>query len=154
LGTINSSQNLILQIKAIDSRGNYTTISKTITFLAWQTPQSSYSIARVNNFENTTNILANVLISSVNSKNGLQNLQYRIKQTSSSTWNSWSSLPNGTAIQASFDNNSALNFQIQTQDKFISSAINYILNIDSIFILNSANLLNYFEGTLGVYGVR
>jgi hypothetical protein len=69
VGTVNSSSNLTLQIKAIDSRGNYTTISKTITFLAWQTPQISYSIARVNNFESTTNILANVSISSVNGKN-------------------------------------------------------------------------------------
>jgi hypothetical protein len=82
-GTVNSSQNLTLQIKVIDSRGNYTTISKTITFLAWQTPRISYSIARVNNFENTTNILANVNISSVNSKNSLQTLQYRTKQTTS-----------------------------------------------------------------------
>jgi hypothetical protein len=69
--------------------------------------------------------LANVSISSVNGKNGLQNLQYRAKQTSSSTWNSWSSLTNGTAIQASFDNSSAWNFQIQAQDKFAASAIDY-----------------------------
>jgi hypothetical protein len=93
-GAVNSSSNLTLQIKAIDSRGNSATASKTITFLAWQTPQISYSIARVNNFENTTNILANVSISSVNGKNSLQTLQYRTKQTSSSTWSSWSSLTN------------------------------------------------------------
>jgi hypothetical protein len=107
LGTVNSSSDLSVSIKAIDSRGNSATASKTITFLAWQTPQISYSIARVNNFENTTNILANVNISSVNSKNGLQNLQYRTKQTISSTWSDWSSLTNGTAVQASFNNSSA-----------------------------------------------
>jgi hypothetical protein len=83
-------------------------------------------------------------------------LQYRTKRTTSSTWSDWSSLTNGTAVQADFDNNSAWNFQIQiqtqTQDKFTSSAINYILNIDSIFILNSANTSSYFEGIWNIWG--
>jgi hypothetical protein len=127
-GTVNSSSNLSVSIKAIDSRGNYTTISKTITFLAWQTPQILYSIARINNFESTTNILANVNISSVNGKNSLQTLQYRTKQTTSSAWSDWSQLTSGTAVQASFDNSSAWNFQIQAQDKFAASAIDYVLN--------------------------
>jgi hypothetical protein len=128
IGTVNSSSNLTLQIKAIDSRGNSATISKTVTFLAWQTPQISYTISRVNNFENTTNILANVNISSVNSKNSLQLLQYRTKQTSSSAWSDWASLTSGTTVQADFDNSSAWNFQIQAQDKFAAATVDYVLN--------------------------
>jgi hypothetical protein len=128
LGIVNSSQSLTLQVKAIDSRGNSTTISKTITFLAWQIPQISYTIARVNNFENTTNILANVSISSVNGKNSLQILQYRTKQTTSSSWNDWSPLTNAATVQADFDNNYAWNFQIQAQDQFATATIDYVLN--------------------------
>ncbi|MDR2074478.1 MAG: DUF859 family phage minor structural protein [Oscillospiraceae bacterium] len=147
-GAVNSSSNLTLQIKAIDSRGNSATASKTIIFLAWQTPQISYSIARVNNFENTTNILANVSISSVNGKNSLQTLQYRTKQTSSSTWSSWSSLTNGTAVQASFDNGFAWNFQIQAQDKFAASTINYVLNKGMPIMFFDTNKISVGVNTL------
>jgi hypothetical protein len=128
LGIVNSSQNLTLQIKAIDSRGNSATISKTVTCIGWQVPQLSYQIARVNNFETTTNILANVSISSVNSKNSLQFLQYRTKPTTDSSWSDWIDIPNNTQTQADFDNTKAFNFQIQAQDKFATSTISYILN--------------------------
>ena len=62
LGAVNSAQNLTLQIKAIDSRGNSTTISKTVTILDWVSPMINAAVARVNNYENQTNLTANVQI--------------------------------------------------------------------------------------------
>jgi hypothetical protein len=58
----------------------------------------------------------------------LQLLQYRTKQTSSSTWSSWSQLTNAATVQADFDNNYAWDFQIQAQDQFATATINYVLN--------------------------
>jgi hypothetical protein len=41
---LNSFQNLTFQVKIIDSRGNYITISKNIIFLVWQAPNINYQI--------------------------------------------------------------------------------------------------------------
>lgn len=74
LGKINSSQNLNLQVVAIDSRGNSTTISKTVTILDWIFPIINATVSRVNNYENQTKLTAKVQISSINNLNLLQML--------------------------------------------------------------------------------
>ena len=51
LGTIDSSSSLKLQIKAIDSRGNSTTVSKTVQILDWILPIINSSAKRVNNYD-------------------------------------------------------------------------------------------------------
>lgn len=123
-GVINSAQNLILQVKAIDSRGNSTTISKTVTILDWGLPIIIANASRVNNYENQTNLLANVQISSVNGLNLLQQLQYRVKKTSDTSWNSWIDFQNNTETPINLDNLFAWDLQIQAVDKFSSSTHN------------------------------
>ncbi|MDR1364091.1 MAG: DUF859 family phage minor structural protein [Oscillospiraceae bacterium] len=145
LGTINSSSNLTLSVKAIDSRGNSTTISKTVTCIAWQPPQATYQIARVNNFESTTNILVSTTISSVNSKNSLQLLQYRTKPSTSSMWSDWIDwidIQNNIKTQADFDNTKAFNFQIQVQDKFSTSTYSFNLNAGQPIIFFDTNKIS------------
>lgn len=121
LGTVNSAQNLTLQVKAIDSRGNSTTISKTVTILDWVPPVINSSAVRVNNYENQTNLLANVQISRVNGINILEQLQYRVKKTSSSTWGSWINFSNNTQTKINLDNLYAWDLQIKAVDKFGSN---------------------------------
>ncbi|MDR1364040.1 MAG: DUF859 family phage minor structural protein [Oscillospiraceae bacterium] len=142
LGTINSSSNLTLSVKAIDSRGNSTTISKTVTCIAWQAPQTTYQIARVNNFETATNILVSTTISSVNSKNSLQLLQYRTKPSTTSTWSDWIDIQNNIKTQANFDNTKAFNFQIQVQDKFATSTFSFNLNAGQPIIFFDTNKIS------------
>lgn len=124
LGTVNSSKNLTLQVKAIDSRGNSTTVSKNVTILDWTAPIINASASRINNYENETNLLAKVQISSVNGINSLQSLQYRTKKTSDSSWSSWINFQNNTQIQVNLDNLFAWDLQVRATDKFDSTIQN------------------------------
>lgn len=118
LGTVNSSKNLTVQVKAIDSRGNSTTVSKSITILDWTAPIINVSSSRINNYENETNLIANVQISSVNNLNSLQSLQYRTKKTSDISWSSWINFQNNTQIQLNFNNLFAWDLEVKAADKF------------------------------------
>ncbi len=122
--TVNSAQNLTLKVKAIDSRGNSTTISKTVTILDWVMPIINATATRVNNYENETNLLANVQISNVNGLNSIGQLQYRLKKTSDSVWNSWIDFLNNTQTQINLDNLFAWDLQIQATDKFSTTTHN------------------------------
>ena len=124
LGTVDSSKNLSLQVKAIDSRGNSTTISKTVQVLDWIAPIINASASRINNYENETKIIPNVQISDVNGLNTLQTLQYRVKKTTDSTWGLWSNLANYVSTQVSLNNLFAWDIQVKAEDKFGSSTQN------------------------------
>ena len=124
LGTVNSSQNLTLQVKAIDSRGNSTTVSKTVTIADWVAPIINATANRINNYENQTNLIAKVQISSVNGVNSLQSLQYRTKKTSDFSWGSWVNFQNNTQIQIILDNLYAWNIEVSATDKFGSTTQN------------------------------
>jgi len=126
-GAVNISQNVSVSVKVIDSRGNSTTISKTITILNWVNPTATISLGRVNNYENTTNLKAVGTISSVNSKNAIQLIRYRYKKTSDGTYSSWTSISNNTQYTISLDKEYAWNFQFEIQDKFGSTTYNIVL---------------------------
>lgn len=128
LGTINSSQNLNLQVRAIDSRGNSTTVSKTVTIADWVAPIINATANRINNYESQTNLIAKVQTSSVNNTNSLQSLQYRTKKTSDSSWSSWISFQNNVQIQMNLDNLFAWDIQVQANDKFGSTTHNLVVS--------------------------
>ena len=117
-GTVNSAQNLTLQVKAIDSRGNSTTISRNVTILDWVLPLVNATAERVNNFENETNLLANVQISGVDEINTLKKLQYRTKKISASTWGSWTDFANYEKTTINLDNLYAWDLQVVSKDEF------------------------------------
>ena len=123
-GTVDSSSNLTLTVKAIDSRGNNTTISKTVTFLDWVLPTAVITANRQNNFETTTYLQADTTISSVNSKNSLQELKYRNKKTSDASYSAYTNLTSGVQSTISIDNNYAWDFQVVVTDKFGSTTYN------------------------------
>lgn len=125
LGTVNLSQNASLTIKAIDSRGNSTTVTKTITILDWVLPSATYSIKRINNYEDETNIKFNVIISSVNSKNSIQSIQYRYKKTSASSYSDYADLENNVETQISLDKLYAWDLQVVIKDKFGTTTYNF-----------------------------
>lgn len=127
LGTVDSSQNLNLQIKAIDSRGNSTTISKTVTILDWVLPIITANAKRINNFENETNLKSDVQISSVNHLNSIQTLQYRAKKVSDTAWGQWTDFQNNTETVVVLDNLFAWNLQVRAIDKFGTSTQDLIV---------------------------
>lgn len=134
-GTINASQNLTLSIKAIDSRGNSTTVTKTVTILPYSPPVINAKAERLNNFENQTTLSLNgsislLTISGLN-KNLIQAMQYRYKDASTGAWSSWSNFTyttNGanytaTNVILNLDNTKSWNIEIKVQDKLQSRTI-------------------------------
>ncbi len=107
-----------LQIKAIDSRGNSTTVSKTVQILDWILPIINSSAKRVNNYEDETNLKANVEISSIKNLNSIESLGYRAKKVSDSAWSSWINFQSNTETIVVLDKLFAWNLEIKASDKF------------------------------------
>ena len=127
LGPVDSSSSLKLQVKAIDSRGNSTTVSKTVQILDWVLPIINSSAKRVNNYEDETKLKSDVDISSVKNLNFLRSLQYRTKKVSDSAWGSWINFQNNTETTVILDKLFAWNLEIKALDKFGTSSQSLII---------------------------
>ena len=125
-GVINSSENLTLSVKVTDSRGNTTTATKTVTFLAWSLPSAVISLKRKNNYENETYLTVNASYSSVNSKNSIT-ITYAFKKFTDSSYGSATAISNNTKVTMSKDKNYAWNYQIIIKDKFGTTTYNVTL---------------------------
>lgn len=126
-GTVNSSQNLSVSIKAVDSRGNSTTASKTITILGWVLPTASILAKRVNNYEDDTKLKVAVTISSVNNKNAIQSIKYRYRKSGTSSYNSYTSLSDNVETTVVIDKLFVWDFQVVIQDKFGTTTYNLVV---------------------------
>ena len=118
---MDSSKDLNLQVKAIDSRGNSTAISNSVPILDWVLPIITLSAQRINNYEDDTKLKAKVEISSVKKLNAIDVLQYRAKKVSESSWSSWTDFKNNTNTTINLDKLSAWNLEVKATDKFGSS---------------------------------
>lgn len=123
-GAVNSGNDLTLTVKAIDSRGNSTSVSKTVTIFDWQLPTAIITANRENNYEDQTFLKAETTISSVNSKNALQELKYRYKRTSDSTYSDYIAIENSTQYTININKIYAWDFQFVVADKFGSTTYN------------------------------
>ena len=126
-GAVNLSSDSDVIIKVVDSRGNSTTVSKTITIFDWVLPSAVIDAKRVNNYEDDTNLKVNVTISSVNSKNAIQSIKYRYKKVSDVNYGSYTTINNNQTYQITIDKLYAWNFQIVIQDKFGTTTYNIII---------------------------
>ena len=125
-GVINSGSNLTLSVKVTDSRGNTTTATKTVTFLAWSLPTALISLKRKNNYENETYLKVDGSYSSVNSKNSLT-IQYQYKKTTESSYSSLTTLSDNVQVTMTKDKESAWDFKIVLKDKFGTTTYNVVL---------------------------
>lgn len=120
-----------LAVKAIDSRGNFTSVSKNVTVLAYAAPTIAASATRTNNFENTTTLKVEGAYSPLTigstAKNTVSSVKYRYKKQSTSTWGSWVTMSGlnvtsagrytTTQVVLSLDNAYSWDVQVQTTDK-------------------------------------
>ncbi len=126
-----------LAVKAIDSRGNSTSVSKSVNVLAYAAPTISASATRANNFENDTTLhiegAYSPLTISGTAKNTVSSVQYRYKQQSTSTWGSWTNMSGlnvtsagrytTTNIVLSLDNSYAWDVQVKTVDRLSTTTV-------------------------------
>ena len=140
IGAINATQNQNLKVIAIDSRNNSTSVSKTVNIVPYATPVLNVSATRQNNFEANTTIkvsgsvsllkVNNVVKNTVNATNGVQ---YRKKQSSTTTWESWTNIPSSynTSTGAvtvsdfviSLDNQQAWDFEFKLTDRLETKTV-------------------------------
>ena len=125
-GTINSANNLTLSVKVTDSRGNTTTASKTVTFLAWSLPSAIITLKRKNNYEDESYLTVNGTYSSVDSKNTLS-IKYQYKKTTASSYSSLTSINNGQTKTLTLSKDYAWDFKIVLTDSFGSTTYNVTL---------------------------
>lgn len=115
-GKINSANNLTLTATVEDSRGNKTSITKTITMLAHNEPTAIVTLNRLNNYEDESYLTVDGSIASVNSKNKMT-IQYRYK-LSGGTYNSFTTISDNTKQTLTLDKNNAYIFNIVITDSF------------------------------------
>lgn len=125
-GKINSGENLTLSVKVTDSRGNTTTVTKTVSFLTWTLPTAVISLKRKNNYENETYLTVNASYSSVNAKNSIT-IKYQFKKTTESSYTALTNINNNTKVTMTKDKESAWDFKVVIQDKFGTTTYNLIL---------------------------
>lgn len=130
MGSVAGTGSKTLSVRANDSRGNSTTVSKAIEVVPYATPDIEYVANRQNNFEATTEIKINgsfspLLIDGTN-KNSIvpASLMYR-KRQDGGTWGSWTpvtfsqSAGSFTAplIYENLLNSSVFDFEVKISDK-------------------------------------
>ena len=135
LGTIANIGTVSCIVKAVDSRGFHTDITKGIQVIDYFTPTMIYSVGRVNNFENNTLIKINGSFAKVIIDNEAKNtvlsvkLRYKIADDTSE-YSEWQDITftlnadNGTYTCTDktliLDNTNTYFIQLQVQDKFES----------------------------------
>ena len=140
-GTVNLSSNVDVVIKATDSRGNSTTAKKTITIFNWELPIAQISAKRINNYEDDTKLKVQVSISSVNSKNSIQSIQYRYKKAINSSYSSYTNINNNTEYTIVLDKLFIWDFQVVIRDKFGTKTYNFQVAKGMPILMLDVNLI-------------
>lgn len=125
-GVINSANDLTLSVKTVDSRGNTTTISKIVKFLAWVLPTAIISLKRKNNYEDESYLTVNATYSSVDSQNSIT-INYQYKKTTDSSYSSQITINNNTKKILSLSKDYAWDFKIIITDRFGTTTYNTVL---------------------------
>jgi len=152
LGTIVNAGTKRLSVKAIDSRGNSTTVYYDITIYDYNKPIINVIATRLNDFENQTTIQTNGTFSLLtiggSNKNTIaeSNVKYRYAQagaTMPSTWTTMTrTLTNNTFscsnIVLNLDNTKAFNIEIQVADKLDTTTLTILVDVgQELMYLNS-----------------
>lgn len=125
-GAVNASQNTNIQVVVKDSRGNTTTVSKTVTVLPYSSPVVNASLSRLNNYEDETYLTPKVSISSVNNKNSLA-VWYNVKVYGGSYGNDIK-IENNKTVTTTCDKNYSYVFAITVADAFESLTREFVLD--------------------------
>jgi hypothetical protein len=132
-GSINAAVNQTLTVRAVDSRNAQTAVNQTVNMVPYTSPVVVASGSRLNNFEATTTIsisgsMALLQVAGVtkNEVNSVDGVQYRYKDSASSTWGDWTSVTSSTDtagnvtvedFNLTLDNKLAYNFEVKITDK-------------------------------------
>ncbi|QQO41116.1 tail protein [Bacillus phage 015DV002] len=123
-GAISSSDVTTITIKAVDSRGFSTSVSKSIKMVPYATPVVTTTAKRTNGFEPDTTLTLRGSVSplSVNgtNKNSVEIARYRYKQAEATSYGNWqafslSGFPSYTATNVPLTLDTTLTFEIEVE---------------------------------------
>lgn len=136
VGKIAKSGSVSVTLTVTDSRGYTTSVSKTVTVIAYANPKlSSVTLHRTNEIEAEMQLRFNGSISAISvdgtQKNSVQYVRYRYKKTSDASYSSYTSILSSTTRSGtsfSFSNlelcnlnsGSSYDFHLQIQDRLFS----------------------------------
>ncbi|UGO51234.1 tail protein [Bacillus phage vB_BanS_Skywalker] len=144
-GTVSAGGNSTLTVKAVDSRGLSTSVSKTVTILPYSLPTITADVVRRNNFETSTTIPCSGTMSSLNAKNAVSSVQLRYKETIGGTFTSWenfvfaSTVPtySCTTLTKNLDNTKAWTLEVKVTDKLGTTTVTRTVSAGSpIFFID------------------
>ena len=135
--TVNLITDTPITVTATDTRGNTVSYSRTVTVLAWQPPRAVVSASRVNNYEDTTDVKADVTIDSLDGTNAITVLKVRYKKTTDVTW-SEKNITSGVADTITIDKLYQWNVQFYISDEFGTTTYDMLISkgIPIMFIDN------------------
>ncbi|QQO41393.1 tail protein [Bacillus phage 015DV004] len=123
-GAISSSDVTTITIKAVDSRGFSTSVSKSIKMVPYATPVVTTTAKRTNGFEPDTTLTLRGSVSplSVNgtNKNSVEIARYRYKQAEATSYGNWQAFsltgfPSYTATNVPLTLDTTLTFEIEVE---------------------------------------
>lgn len=142
-GAIDSATNQNISITVYDSRGNSTTVTKTVTILPYQPPIINATVSRTNGFEDSTTLQLNGSISRLSvagvDKNSLNtaNTSYKYAQSGGSYGANYAfpglilTMPNYTAsaVNLTLANTSAWTVSVTVTDQLTSTTSTYTVPV-------------------------
>lgn len=127
-GTLNVSSNINAEITLTDSRGFKSTYTKAITVLDYESPYSTITLARKNNFYTATDLTVNCSYSSLNGTNAIT-IQYQSKKVTDANYGSLTTISNNTETTIQLDNAYQWNVRVITTDS-LGTLVSYVLFVD------------------------
>jgi hypothetical protein len=148
MGTVNSAANATLFIQAIDSRGNSTTTSKTITILPYSAPVVKTTSTRNNGFDDPSTVTLNGSYSSNVPNNGLVSVQYQYKKTTDGSYGSLANFTyttssgtyTATNVGLTLSNAYSWNVRVIVTDKLSSTTVDNVVSAGSPIVFMDATL--------------
>ena len=134
VGAVDASKNITMSVRAVDSRGNSTTVSKSVIMIPYQQAELVASAERQNNFETATTLTLHGKFSEINiggtAKNIAQSVQYRYRQAPNLAWSNFYPFTyttgigtyDTTDIAINLDNAQAWDVEFKVTDKISSSS--------------------------------
>lgn len=128
VGMLNISSNITATITLTDSRGFISSYTKEITVLNYESPYSTITLARLNNFYTQCNLEVDCTYSNLNNKNSIT-IQWQSKKVSDSSYSALQTIQNNTQTPIQLDNQYQWNVRIVTTDS-LGTSVSYVLFVD------------------------
>lgn len=121
LGSINSAEDITVEITATDSRGLTGSVFMVVTMVKYSPPEAVISLERVNNYEDETHLKVDAIISSVNGKNSVSSVLYRYLSQDADDYIDYKSIPEGDIEVVNVSKEKIYTFEVWVRDAFGSS---------------------------------